>query len=101
MMALKIKPSRSNSSKSNFNNMVVLPLFTKISQQISEVLKKFNIKTLFVPVNKINFSNLKDPIDIFISKGIYRISCQCYIGETKRALKFCPKEHENYVKIRV
>ena len=81
--------------------MVVLPFYPKVSFQIAKILKSFNFSTVFSPVNKMQFTNLKDPIISLNSWGIYQVSCQCglsYIGQTKRALKQHLKEHEVYVK---
>jgi hypothetical protein len=96
------KPNRSMKiSDSNSNIPLVLPFYPKISQQIAKILKRFDFNVIFSPVKKVRFSNLKHPIDNLNCWGIYSISCQCglsYIGQTKRALKFRLKEHENYVK---
>ncbi|XP_042900825.2 uncharacterized protein [Parasteatoda tepidariorum] len=88
-------------SKEFSNNLVILPYFPKISRQVANILKKFDFNIIFSPINKIKFSNLKQPIDSQSSWGIYQINCQCglsYIGQTKRALKCRVKEHEAYVK---
>ena len=86
---------------SEHKNLVVLPYYPKISHQISNILRKFKIHSIFAPVNKLKFTCLKDPVPTLNNWGIYEISCQCglsYIGQTKRALKFRLKEHQNYVK---
>ena len=83
------------------NNIITLPFFPQISNQISNILKKFKFHTIFYPTNKIRFSFIKDPIGIDNNWGIYEISCQRnlkYIGQTKRALKYRINEHKNYVK---
>nr|XP_042911598.1 uncharacterized protein LOC122272242 [Parasteatoda tepidariorum] len=88
-------------SKEFSNNLVILPYFPKISLQVANILKKFDFNIIFSLINKIKFSNLKQPIDSQNSWGIYQINCQCglsYIGQTKRALKCHVKEHEAYVK---
>ncbi|XP_054719035.1 uncharacterized protein LOC129228383, partial [Uloborus diversus] len=97
-----IKPSHSEKvSASSASYTIVLPYYPKVSHQVAKILKKFGFDTAFSPVNKIKFTNLKDPIDCHSNWGIYSISCKCglgYVGQTKRALKHRLKEHENYVK---
>ena len=96
------KPTKNHSKfDTNYKGLVGLPFYPKITHQIANILKTFNLKCIFSPVNKLKFSNLKDPIDSLNNWGIYNISCQCglsYIGQTKRALRIRLKEHQNYVK---
>jgi len=89
------KPSKS------LKNLVVLPFYPKVSFQIAKVLKSLNFSIVFSPVNKVEFTDLNDPIDSFNSWGIYKISYQCclsYVGQTKRALRNRLEEHAYYVK---
>jgi hypothetical protein len=90
-------------SKEDFQSrdLCLLPFVPKLSSKISGILRRFNIRTVLIPPNSIQFSNLKDEIPLSLSWGIYQIPCQCgksYIGQTRRALKFRINEHKNYVK---
>lgn len=83
------------------NRIIVLPYsISRINLKISKLFAKFGFHSIFKPVNKISFTNLKDLIPDFEYWGIYEIDCECgkaYIGQTRRALKFRIKEHEKYV----
>ena len=98
----KFSKINNSSFKPELNKgLVVLPFYPKISYKISSILKKFDFFTVFSPVNKLCFSNLKDSRIPSNNWGIYKISCQCglsYIGQTKRALRFRLNEHKNDVK---
>ena len=83
------------------HNLAVIPYYPIVSSKIAKILKKFNFKTVFVPINKLKFTNTKDKIPVLNNWGIYQIFCQCglsYIGQTKRALKIRLNEHRNNVK---
>lgn len=82
-------------------NLIILPYYPKISHLIYKILKEYDFEITFKPVNKLNFSNLKDPINPFSEWGIYKIPCECglsYIGQTKRTLKVRLAEHERCVR---
>ncbi|XP_031555559.1 uncharacterized protein LOC116292390, partial [Actinia tenebrosa] len=81
--------------------LVVLPYVQNLSERISRILARYNIKTCMKPCQKLRgfLSKPKDPIDKGSQTGVvYSIPChECvikYIGETKRALKTREKEHQ-------
>jgi hypothetical protein len=66
---------------------------------LSGILKKYGIKTQYIPPGNIAkcLVQLKDPIENSRKSGIYKIPCKCgkvYIGETMRSFEKRIKEHQ-------
>lgn len=74
---------------------------SKYHQYYIKLHTAFILRLLSFPVNKVAFSNRKDPNDRHNSWGIYKNYCECglsYIGQTKHAFGFRLREQENYIR---
>ena len=79
---------------------IVLPYIKGISEKITKVLKKFDIKTIHKPTKKLKnyVCNMKERIHPLDRVGaVYEVECtkhnENYNGETNRALKYRGYEH--------
>ncbi|KAK9744749.1 hypothetical protein QE152_g7569 [Popillia japonica] len=75
------------------------------TDKIERVLKRYNIRTVFMPTQK--FSSLlrqvKEQRDPLSTPGVYSIACSCdkvYIGTTGRSIPTRKKKHERYVRLK-
>ena len=89
-----------NETKVNINS-VGLPYIKRITENISKILKDYNVLVYTYPLKTIGqiLPSAKDPIDNFQKVGaIYSIPCfHCnyvYIGETGRCFETRLKEHK-------
>ena len=58
--------------------------------KLAKILKHFNFKVIFKPVNKFNFPSTKSPIPEFHKWGIYKVPCKdcnLFYNQTKRNLE--------------
>lgn len=74
-----------------------LPYMKGVTDKVSNILKKFSVKTIFTPYRKLS-QYLRTPKDSFPLErpGVYKIDCSCgssYIGQTKRTISCRIKEH--------
>ncbi|XP_032686437.1 uncharacterized protein LOC116851269 [Odontomachus brunneus] len=81
----------------------VLPYLQGITEPISRILDKHDIKIIFKPHRKISqlLPNLKDHKSFLETSGVYKIPCSCgkvYIGETGRKISTRIKEYQRYTK---
>ncbi|XP_045454289.1 uncharacterized protein LOC123663666 [Melitaea cinxia] len=81
---------------------VFLPYVKGVTDKVSNILKKYSIKTIFTPLKRVS-QCLRSPKDSFpLEKpGVYKIDCSCgssYIGQTKRTIACRIKEHIKAVK---
>lgn len=98
-----------NNDKENEEDIkgwISLPYYTPITNELSKILKKQNIKTCYT-----NGGNLRDLLgtekdkenNILRKSGIYRLTCEnCekkYVGQTKRCLETRLQEHLNETEI--
>ena len=99
----RMNESNSNSSASDVtvNGYVSLPYIKGCSERISRVLKRFNIKSHYKPINKlINIFGLpKDPVEQNKKCGVvYEVPCsECnkvYVGQTGNSLDTRLKQHQ-------
>jgi hypothetical protein len=105
----KEKKENDNSSVDNNNNanesgFVVLPYIKGVTEKLSRVLRRENIKVGYKPVNTLHqhFPKPKDKLTLGQTRGvIYKIPCSdCdfnYYGQTDRALNTRMKEHKRAV----
>jgi hypothetical protein len=82
----------------NPNRSAYLPYIQGVTDRISRILSKKEIKTSFEPLVTIKQSmrSVKDKLNPHNGKGIYKIECscgKCYIGETGRSFQVRIKEH--------
>ena len=87
------KPSRSRA---------FLPYVKGVTDRISKMLNKFDIKTIFKPTQNIarSLRPVKDVIPLQ-TPGVYKIECSCglaYVGQTKRPIATRLMEHIKAVK---
>ena len=87
--------------KDKNKGMVVLPHVQGLSETISRIMKKYNVNAAVKPHNTIKRSLVRPKDKVEPQKmleGVYSITCKkcnaTYIGETKRTLGTCIKEHE-------
>ena len=87
--------------KDKNKGMVVLPYVQGLSETISRIMKNYNVNTAVKPHNTIKRSLVrpKDKVEPQkMCEGVYSIMCKncnvTYIGETKRTLGICIKEHK-------
>jgi hypothetical protein len=78
--------------------LISLPYIQGITDHISKLLAKKNIKTLFKPYKTLKqlFRIAKDKYDPMLGQGVYQIPYSCgksYIGQTGRSFKAHLKEH--------
>ncbi|XP_024874683.1 uncharacterized protein LOC112456414 [Temnothorax curvispinosus] len=80
----------------------VVPYINKITNSFCNTIKKFNLRTAIVGLNKLSWiiKPLKDKLhNNFLSGVVYKICCQdcdaSYVGQTKRQLGTRIKEHRN------
>ena len=83
---------------------ICLPHVSGLSEDVRRVCRKFDIRTVFTPVSTLRqqLTRVKD-VDPPLRKAgvVYNVPCSCgkeYIGETKRALGTCIKQHESTTK---
>jgi hypothetical protein len=74
-----------------------------VSNKISRLLTKYNIKTVHVPKKKNRqlLRTTKDDLGLKIP-GVYRIPCECgkvYIGQTGRCIEARCKEHVRHIQL--
>jgi hypothetical protein len=79
----------------------MLPYQRTISNKISRLLAKHNIKTVHIPAKKISIylRLVRDKLGLKVS-GIYHIPCECskvYVGQTGRTIEARCKEHMRHV----
>ena len=89
------------------SNHIVIPYIKGVSEKISRILQRENIRVSFQPVRTLQqeFPKPKDKLDSNNTRNIvYRINCSAcdfsYYGQTNRALKIRIKEHERAVQHR-
>ena len=82
------------------SSRVVLPYVRGVSERISRILSKFNVRVSHKPLKKLCnfFPSLKDPVPFESTCGIvYEVSCsdcECvYVGQTKNSLKTRLNQH--------
>ena len=87
--------------KDKNKGMVVLLYVHELSETTSRIMKKYNVNTAMKPHNTIKRSLVrpKDKVEPQkVCEGVYSITCKncnaTYIGETKRTLGTCTKEHK-------
>jgi hypothetical protein len=90
----KQKPEPKNNKPAG---IAVLPHQQAVSNKISRLLTKYNIKTVHIPKKKNRqlLRAAKDDLGLKIP-GVYRIPCECgkvYIGQTGRSVEARCKEH--------
>lgn len=76
-----------------------MPYFHRITDRIGKLLKKYRIRTIYIPTKKIKdiLRPAKDKFHPHKKAGVYRIPCSCgqvYIGTTKRSIATRLKEHD-------
>ena len=86
-------------------NIFILPYVKGTTDQISRILNKHNIQTIFKPFKKIGqtLRNPKDQRSPLSTAGMYKISCSCrqvYIEETGRMVNILIKEHQRDVRLK-
>lgn len=74
-----------------------LPYVKGVTDRIGKILKRYKIKTIFRPPQKIRqyLRSVKDNVPLQ-SPGVYAVPCSCghfYIGQTKRSIGVRLKEH--------
>jgi hypothetical protein len=74
-----------------------------ITNTISRLLAKYNIKTIHIPRKK-NIHMLRPVKDDLVLKvpGVYRILCECcgvYVGQTGRSIEARCKEHLRHIRL--
>ena len=79
-------------------SILSLPYIHGITNCISKLLIKKNIKTIFKPHNTLKqlFRSSKDKSNPFLSQGVYQIPCSCgktYIAQIVRSIQTRLKEH--------
>ncbi|XP_058045388.1 P2Y purinoceptor 1 isoform X3 [Ahaetulla prasina] len=85
------------------NGTALLPYIKGITDRISKILHKHNIKTAFCTNQKIStiLRNLKDKTELE-NQGVYEIPCTAcpttYIGQTNRRISARIEKHKNSVK---
>ena len=84
-----------------FSGSVSLPYIKGCSERISRVLKRFNIKSHFKPLNKLSkiFGLPKDPVEQNKKCGVvYEVPCgdcdKVYVGQTGNSLETRLKQHQ-------
>lgn len=100
--ATNIKRGNGNTDRVDTNperSRAFLPYLKNVTDRISKILKKKNVKTVFKPTSQLRniIRSVKDPRDPLSSGGVYRIPCSCgsvYIGTTKRSVNTRIKEHK-------
>lgn len=95
---LKPKTGR-RANEVNISGKVFLPITPRVTDRIGEILRKFNIKSIYRKSRKIrdHLKSAKDQKDPLNSAGVYRIPCTCgsvYIGTTKRSINTRINEHK-------
>jgi hypothetical protein len=80
----------------------VLPYQQAVSNKISRLLTKYNIKTVHAPKKKNRqlLRTAEDDLGLKIP-GVYRIPCECgkvYIGQTDRSIEARCKEHTRHIR---
>ena len=79
---------------------ICLPYVAGLGEALRRVCRKHNIQTAFTTMDTLRrqLTRVKDTDPIIKKSGVvYRIPCSCglvYIGETKRSLETCLKEHQ-------
>lgn len=92
----KIYPRIKENSDKKF---VSLTYFGPLSEKISYVISKDNLRVAYKPSQKISnlFYNAKQKTDKNKKSGVYKLSCEecnsCYIGQTGRAFNIRYNEH--------
>ena len=103
-----IRKSDTSASKRNedisddvFTGSVSLPYIKGCSERISRVLKRFNIKSHYKPLNKLSniFGLPKDPVEQNKKCGVvYEVPCadcdKVYVGQTGNSLETRLKQHQ-------
>ena len=89
------------SSEVAFAGYVSLPYIKGCSERISRVLKRFNIKSYYKPLNKLSkiFGLPKDPVEQNKKCGVvYEVPCgdceKVYVGQTGNSLETRLKQHQ-------
>ncbi len=82
---------------------VFLPFVKGSTDKISRLFRKYNVKTVFSPAQKISdiLPSTKDSLPLHV-EGVYKTPCSCgkvYIGETKRTISTRLKEHERHCRL--
>ena len=75
---LKKNPLHKNKDKVKPRSRIVLPYFKGFSERISRILNKYNVFTIYKPINKLcHFFGLpKDPVEInHVCGVVYKIPC--------------------------
>lgn len=75
-----------------------------VIDQISEVLRKKNITSTFLPTAKVGIllRCLKQPVNPFRTPGIYKVPCECeemYTGQTTRTVITKQREHKRHLRL--
>ncbi len=104
MHSTDVNNSRANPADCAVPSFVVLPYVKGVTEKISRVLRRENIKVCYKPTSTLShqFPKPKDKLLPEQTSGvIYKICCcDCdfaYYGQTDRALKTRLKEHERAV----
>jgi hypothetical protein len=95
-----------NSSVNDFSDQkkAFLPYIKGTTDRIGNILRKFQIRTIFSPHVQIKhlLKTVKDRTPLQV-EGVYRIPCQTcgknYIGETGRSVKTRLEEHERAIRL--
>ena len=80
----------SNVVKIKLDNSAILPFHLPLCFKLAKILKRFNFKVIFKPVNKFKFPSTKSPIPKLCKWGIYKVPWKdnlLYIDQTKRNLE--------------
>jgi hypothetical protein len=96
----KLKPEPKNNKPAG---TAVLPYQQAVSNKISRLLIKYNIKTVHMPIKKNRqlLRTAKDDLGLKIP-GVYHIRCKCgkvYIGQTGRSIEARCKEHMRHIRL--
>ena len=101
--SLAQRPGRTKPEKEALKYTICLPYVSGLSEDVRRVCRKIDIRTVFTTISKLRqqLIRVKD-VDPPLSKAgvVYtcKVPCSCgkeYIGETKRALGTCIKEHQS------
>lgn len=83
--------------------VAVIPYCSLITNRLTRLLRKRNIKTVSRPPMKLGqfMQPVTDSLGLGVS-GIYRIPCACglsYIGQTGRTIAICRNEHQKHLRL--
>jgi len=100
----RVTPNDGTIEPENSTGTAYLPYLENVTDRISKVLRRKDIKTIFKLTRKLesSFGSVKDPMNPLSTPGIYSIPCECgkeYIGMTNRSVSTRLKEHERHLRL--